>query len=171
MSLSRKPRLLNKIPPAGTVWIASDIHLGPNTPATAGAFHLFLDKACAQADALILCGDIFDAWIGDDFAFSEPPDWLSQTLNKLFTVSETIPVWLGRGNRDFLIGPSLAKHVGAQLLPDTVCLNTDYGRVLLSHGDEYCTADPGYQRFRRIVRNPLVQKLFMGLSLKLRRGI
>lgn len=163
--------MLNKIPLAGTVWIASDIHLGPNTPATASAFHLFLDKACAQADALILCGDIFDAWIGDDFAFSEPPDWLSQTLSKLATVSRTIPVWLGRGNRDFLIGPMLAQHVGAQLLPDTVCLNTDYGRVLLSHGDEYCTADPGYQRFRRIVRNPLVQKLFMALSLKLRRGI
>ena len=104
MSSSRKPRLLSKIPLAGTVWIASDIHLGPNTPATAGAFHLFLDKACAQADALILCGDIFDAWIGDDFALSAPPEWLSETLTKLAAVSRRMPLWLGRGNRDFLMG-------------------------------------------------------------------
>lgn len=163
--------MLSKIPLAGTVWIASDIHLGPSTPATAGAFHLFLDKACAQADALILCGDIFDAWIGDDFALSAPPEWLSETLARLAVASRRMPLWLGRGNRDFLMGPALTKHLGAQLLPDTVCLDTDYGRILLSHGDEYCTADPGYQRFRRIVRNPVVQKLFLALSLKLRRGI
>lgn len=162
---------MNKIPLAGTVWIASDIHLGPNTPGTAREFHLFLDKACAQADALILCGDIFDAWIGDDFALSAPPQWLSQTLDKLVRVSESMPLWLGRGNRDFLIGTALARRVGAQLLPDLVCLGTDYGHILLSHGDEYCTADPGYQRFRRIVRNPAIQKAFLALSLKLRRGI
>src|SRR3546814_20295112 len=49
---------------------------------TAQAFHAFLDQACAQADALILCGDIFDAWIGDDFALTSPPAWLAKTLSK-----------------------------------------------------------------------------------------
>ncbi len=171
MSSSKKRRLSNKIALAGTIWIASDIHLGPDTPATARAFHLFLDKACAQADALILCGDIFDAWIGDDFALSSPPEWLSQTLDKLAAVSGKIPLWLGRGNRDFLMGPALARRVGGQLLPETACLLTDSGQVLLSHGDEYCTADRAYQRLRRIVRNPMVQKALLSLSLKLRSGI
>lgn len=170
-SSSRKQASLNKIPLAGAVWIASDIHLGPDTPNTTRAFHRFLDQACAQADALILCGDIFDAWIGDDFALTAPPEWLAQILDRLAGVSQTIPLWLGRGNRDFLIGPALARRVGAQLLPDTTCLVTDWGPVLLSHGDEYCTADPGYQRFRRIVRNPVVQKTFLALSLGVRRGI
>lgn len=162
---------MNNIPLTGTVWVASDIHLGPDTPATARAFHAFLDQACAQADALILCGDIFDAWIGDDFALAAPPDWLSETLDKFKQVSATIPLWLGRGNRDFLIGTSLTRHVGAQLLPDPVCLETDAGRILLSHGDEYCTADQSYQRFRRVVRCPAVQKVFLALSLRLRRSI
>src|SRR5690606_16083182 len=138
----------------GTVWIASDIHLGPATPATAQAFHAFLDQACAQADALILCGDIFDAWIGDDFALASPPDWLAATLAKFQQVSEKIPLWLGRGNRDFLIGSTLATHVGAQLLPDPVILDSDAGTILLSHGDEYCTNDRNYQCFRRLVRYP-----------------
>ncbi|MGB3291283.1 MAG: UDP-2,3-diacylglucosamine diphosphatase [Burkholderiaceae bacterium] len=162
---------MNKLRLAGTVWIASDIHLGPNTPATARAFHRFLDQACAQADALILCGDIFDAWIGDDLALSMPPPWLSETLEEFKQVSEKIPLWLGRGNRDFLMGSALAGYVGAQVLPDSVRLDTDAGPILLSHGDEYCTDDQGYQRFRRLVRCPVVQWLFLRLSLSARRGI
>jgi UDP-2,3-diacylglucosamine hydrolase len=163
--------LLNKLSLAGSVWIASDIHLGPDTPATAHAFGQFLDQACAQANALILCGDIFDAWIGDDFALNDPPQWLANVIQQLTKVSSRMPLWLGRGNRDFLIGKALAAHVGAQLLPDSVCLKTDSGDILLSHGDEYCTADAGYQRFRRIVRYPAVQCMFLQLSLASRRRI
>ncbi|NYT86447.1 UDP-2,3-diacylglucosamine diphosphatase [Pollutimonas harenae] len=162
---------MNKLPIAGTVWIASDIHLGPNTPATAKAFHAFLDQACAQADALILCGDIFDAWIGDDFALTSPPPWLADTLARFQRVAEKIPLWLGRGNRDFLLSKTLTTHLGAQLLPDQVCLGTDAGEILLSHGDEYCVDDRNYQRFRRIVRCPAVQWLFLSLSLPLRERI
>jgi UDP-2,3-diacylglucosamine hydrolase len=162
---------LNKLDLAGRVWLASDIHLGPDTPATAQAFGVFLERARNEADALILCGDIFDAWIGDDFALRAPPPWLASTLDQFREVSQSIPLWLGRGNRDFLIGRPLAHHVGAQLLPDIVCLQTDFGAVLLSHGDEYCTADVDYQRFRRVVRSPLVQRLFLGLGLGLRRRI
>jgi UDP-2,3-diacylglucosamine hydrolase len=162
---------LNKLRIAGRVWIASDVHLGPDAPGTRRAFYQFLDKACAQADALILCGDIFDAWIGDDFALQSPPEWLEQSLQKLREVSAAIPLWLGPGNRDFLISATLAGHVGAQLLPDRVRLETDGGPLLLSHGDEYCTADPGYQRFRRLVRNPFVQRLFLSLNLGIRARI
>src|SRR3546814_7285277 len=51
------------------------------------------------------------------------------------------------------------------------CLQTDHGEILLSPGDEYCTDDTAYQRFRGIVRNPLVQGLFLSLNIGLRRGI
>jgi len=61
---------------------------------------------------------------------------------------------MGRGNRDFLLGPAFADSVGARLLPDAVVLATDGGSVLLSHGDEYCTDDAAYQQFRAMVRNP-----------------
>ena len=162
---------MNKLSLPGVVWLASDIHLGPQTPATQHAFHAFLDKACAQADALILCGDIFDAWVGDDVALTAPDQWLDDSLKKFKQVAAAIPLWLGRGNRDFLIGRQLVDYLGASLLPETVCLHTDYGDVLLSHGDEYCTADPGYQRFRRIVRNPWIQRAFLSLSINRRRQI
>lgn len=171
ISSSRKPRLSSDVTLAGVVWVASDIHLGPDTPDTARAFHHFLDQASVQADALILCGDIFDAWIGDDYAQRNPPGWLADSLDRLKQVSGRIPLWIGRGNRDFLMGERLMALTGASLLPEPACLHTDAGKILLTHGDEYCTADAGYQRFRRIVRQPHVQRLFLALSLKLRRGI
>lgn len=170
-SSSRKPPSLNNIALPGTVWLASDMHLGPATPGTRDAFLRFLEQACAQADALFLCGDIFDAWIGDDLALQEPPSWLQDILHALTQAAHALPLWLGRGNRDFLIGRALTDSLGAHLLGASLCLETAQGRVLVSHGDEYCTADKGYQRFKRVVHTPWVQRAFLSLSLKRRRAI
>lgn len=171
MSLSSKPASLNSLPAPGTVWVASDIHMSAQTPATTRAFLDFLNDAASQADAVFLPGDIFDVWIGDDLALRAPPDWLVPILEALSQASQHTRLYLGRGNRDFLMGHGLARRVGAQLLPEQAVLHTDIGPVLLSHGDEYCTADPGYQRFRRWVRKPLLQRAFLGLSLKVRRSV
>ena len=162
---------MDKIRIPGRIWLASDIHLGPDVPATCAAFLEFLDRARGQADALLLCGDIFDAWIGDDLAVLEPADWLAPVLQRLRELGRHMPLWLGRGNRDFLMGRILAEHLGARLLPDVVCMAADCGELLLSHGDEYCIEDRAYQRFRRIVRNPTVQRLFLGLGRGARRAI
>jgi UDP-2,3-diacylglucosamine hydrolase len=162
---------LNKIDLRGTVWIASDIHLGATVPLTAQAFYEFLTRACREADALILCGDIFDAWIGDDHALNDPPPWLAQALQALSAAARTLPLWLVRGNRDFLMGEALARALGARLLDTPVRLATDAGDVLLAHGDEYCTDDLAYQRFRRIVHARWVQLAFLALPLGLRRAI
>lgn len=153
------------------VWLASDIHLGAHTPKTRAAFHRFLALASARADALLLCGDIFDAWIGDDVALRHPPDWLDETLDHLKNAAKATSLWLGRGNRDFLIGDGLTGFLGARRLPEACRLQTGFGDLLLSHGDEYCTDDKAYQRFRRVVHNPLVQGLFLSLNTQLRLKI
>jgi len=162
---------LNKLSLQGAVWVASDIHLGAAIPETARAFQGFLDQARRHADALILCGDIFDAWVGDDHALRNPPDWLAAALDELRTTARAIPLWLVRGNRDFLMGRALADALSARLLDAPVVLDTDAGPILLAHGDEYCTDDHAYQRFRRIVRTPWVQQVFLALPLGLRRAI
>lgn len=171
MSSSSKPASLNSLPASGTVWVAADIHLSAQTPSTTRVFLDFLNHAAQQADALFLPGDIFDVWIGDDLALRDPPDWLEPILDALNQASQHTRLYLGRGNRDFLMGHGLARRVGARLLPEAVVLQTDIGPVLLSHGDEYCTADPGYQRFRRLVRNPAIQRVFLALSLNIRRSL
>ena len=82
-----------------------------------------------------------------------------------------ISLWVGRGNRDFLIGKQLLQQLGAKALPEPALLETDAGLILLAHGDEYCTADPNYQRFRRIVRHAGVQSVYLALPLRARLGI
>ena len=76
---SRKRRLLSKLLPltlTGTLYLASDIHLGPSIMRTNQAFYRFLKEAEAKADALILPGDIFNVWFGDDVALRHPQPWL-----------------------------------------------------------------------------------------------
>lgn len=146
------------------MWLASDLHLGPATPATAEAFLGFLDAASEEASALLLPGDIFDAWIGDDVIKIAPP-WLATVLQGLKRTATKIPVWIGRGNRDFLMGSDLATAIGAQLLPEPALLETDFGTILLTHGDEYCTDDVEYQQFRAMVRNPQWQAQFLAKTI------
>ena len=162
---------MNKLSLKGRVFIASDIHLGQDAPATAAAFHDFLDQAARQADHLILAGDIFDAWIGDDVALVDPDPWLHASLEALQRVARAIPLWMGRGNRDFLMGARLLRHIGAHALPEPALLDTDAGRILLAHGDEYCTADRRYQRFRALVRSPTIQRIYLALPLRTRKRI
>nr|WP_312485231.1 UDP-2,3-diacylglucosamine diphosphatase [Achromobacter ruhlandii] len=155
---------MNKIALSGPIWLASDLHLGPATPATAEAFLAFLQAAEEEAAALLLPGDIFDAWIGDDVIRAAPP-WLATALTALRTTASRIPLWLGRGNRDFLIGEELAGAVGARLLPEPALLQTDHGDVLLTHGDEFCTDDAAYQQFRQMVRHPQWQAAFLAKTI------
>ncbi|MGE4438449.1 UDP-2,3-diacylglucosamine diphosphatase [Achromobacter sp.] len=155
---------MNKIALPGPIWLASDLHLGPATPATAEAFLAFLRAAEEEAAALLLPGDIFDAWIGDDVIRAAPP-WLATALTALRATASRIPLWLGRGNRDFLIGAELADAVGARLLPEPALLQTDCGDVLLTHGDEFCTDDAAYQQFRQMVRDPQWQAAFLAKTI------
>ena len=155
---------MNKIALSGPIWLASDLHLGPATPATSEAFLAFLQAAQEEAAALLLPGDIFDAWIGDDVIRAAPP-WLATALTAIKDTAGRIPVWLGRGNRDFLIGEELATAVGARLLPEPALLQTDFGPVLLTHGDEFCTDDAAYQQFRQMVRNPQWQAEFLAKTI------
>lgn len=162
---------LQKISETGCIWLAADMHLGPHAPATLAAFLSFLESAAQQANALLLCGDIFEVWVGDDTALQNPEPWLQTTVNALQALAQQIPLWIGRGNRDFLMGQAFAQHLGAKLLDETLLLPTPWGRLLISHGDEYCTDDVAYQRFKRWVRNPLLQSTFLALPQTWRQKV
>lgn len=179
---------MNKLSFCEPVWLASDIHLGPDNPKTSHAFYRFLAHARDHAGALLLLGDIFDVWIGDDW-IRRPPPWLDLALQQLELTGRTIPLWILGGNRDFLIGEDLARHLHARLLRGQCLLEiaqsenperpdlqgstatSHRSAYLLAHGDEFCTKDLKYQRFRRIVRTPLVQSCFLTLPLYVRNRI
>ncbi|SMC28766.1 UDP-2,3-diacylglucosamine hydrolase [Andreprevotia lacus DSM 23236] len=144
----------------------ADLHLSPADPATLAALHAFLAGTARAAAVLYILGDLFEVWIGDDQLAEPAYADIAASLRGL--ADSGVPVYLMPGNRDFLVGKRLARAAGLTLLPDPTVI-TPFGLpLLLAHGDAYCTDDAAYQRFRRIVRNPLTQWLWRRLPFALR---
>jgi UDP-2,3-diacylglucosamine hydrolase len=150
-----------------TLFIA-DLHLKESQPEVVAAFLRFIDNHALQADAVYILGDLFEVWIGDDddSAFNQK---IMQALKKL--TGANIPVYLMHGNRDFLIGKKFLHQTGCKLIKDPTCVNIYGIPALLMHGDTLCTEDKDYIKFRKKVRNRLLQLLFLLKPLKVRQTI
>ncbi len=150
-----------------TLFIA-DLHLCEQEPAITAGFLHFLRHDAPQADALYILGDLFEAWIGDD----DPQPLHSQIAAALHQLHQQgVPCFFIHGNRDFLVGRRFARESLMSLLPEQKVLELHGHRVVILHGDTLCTDDIGYLKFRKKVRNPLIQKLFLALPLKWRLSI
>ncbi|MCK6371471.1 MAG: UDP-2,3-diacylglucosamine diphosphatase [Gammaproteobacteria bacterium] len=145
----------------------SDLHLDPTRPAATEAFLDFLQTEAHSATRLYILGDLFEFWIGDD----DDDDLAATVLGALRKYTGNgHDCRVMSGNRDFLLGSRFERETGARLLDDPVVEDIFGERVLLSHGDQFCTADRSYQRYRRIIRNPLLQRLFLSLPRNWRRA-
>ncbi|UXY16863.1 UDP-2,3-diacylglucosamine diphosphatase [Chitiniphilus purpureus] len=143
------------------VLLISDLHLSPADPATAAAFAHFADGPAREAAALYILGDLFEVWIGDD-QLREP--FYAAVAARLTALGAAgVPVYFMPGNRDFLCGARFAQVARLTLLPDPTVIAPFGTPLLLMHGDTLCTDDAGYQRFRRVVRNRMVQWLWRHL--------
>ncbi len=151
-----------------TTLFISDLHLDADSPAIATQFHAFLRQQARSADALYILGDLFEAWLGDDDPAAAPRATVT-ALGSL--VDSGVPCFVMHGNRDFLIGERFCRETGATLLPDGTIVDLYGQRVLLMHGDALCTDDTGYQRLRRILRNPLVTWSLRQMPLRSRRAL
>jgi UDP-2,3-diacylglucosamine hydrolase len=114
-------------------------------------------------------GDLFDAWIGDDQLREPLAERVAAALRGIANAG--VPVGVMAGNRDFLLGKRFANAAGATLLPEQIVINLAGMPTLLLHGDELCTRDVSYQRFRTVARNPKYQRRFLALPYVMRRGI
>ena len=146
----------------------SDLHLAAERPAAAQAFSAFLRDVVPAADALYVLGDLFEHWAGDD-DLSDP--FNAHIAAELAAAARHLPIYLIHGNRDFLLLSGFVRASGVKLLADPHALDLYGTRTLLMHGDLLCTDDHRYQAFRRVVRNPLVQRLLLLLPLAKRKAI
>jgi UDP-2,3-diacylglucosamine hydrolase len=155
--------------PADSAWrsidLLSDVHLHPAMPRTFEAWrnHLF----GTPADALLILGDLFEVWVGDDARHAGFEARCSEVLRE---AARQRPIAFLPGNRDFLVGPALAAATGLQLLADPTVLLAFDRRWLLSHGDALCLADAEYMRFRAQVRSAAWQEGFLAQPLALRHA-
>lgn len=144
----------------------SDLHLSPADPATAEAFAAFLAGPARQAQALYILGDLFEFWVGDDQL--EDAFCATQCRRIVELATHGVAVYFLPGNRDLLAGQRFALACGLTLLPDPYLAEIHGERVLLAHGDAYCTDDLAYQRYRRCVSHPVVQWLWFRLPRSVR---
>jgi len=131
------------------------------------AFEAFCRGPARDASAVYVLGDLFDQWIGDD-QLREP--LAAGVARALRGVSDSgVPVGIIVGNRDFLLGPRFTAEAGAKLLPEQSIVDIAGTPTVLSHGDELCTSDVDYQRFRSIARPRVAW--FLALPYSARRAI
>lgn len=148
--------------------LASDLHLCASRPEKLARFEALTRYCAASADALYLLGDVFEYWLGDDDD-TPPHDTAIRALARL-TGSGT-PVYVMRGNRDFLLGERFADASGCTLLDDPCIVELCGARVLLMHGDLLCTLDVDYQALRRTVNDPSWQQMVLAKPLAERRSL
>lgn len=145
----------------------SDLHLSPDRPDLTRLVTDFLLNQPPPGSLYIL-GDIFNTWLGDDLVLPEYQPFID-ALKKLS--HRGTKLYFMVGNRDFMLGKDFAALVGAELLPDPVVHYFNDVPVLLMHGDSLCTDDVSYQRYRKVVRNRLLQWCFLKLPLRFRQNI
>lgn len=141
--------------------LISDLHLQAGEPGTFEAWRAHMH--CTPADAVLLLGDVFEVWVGDDAVAHDP--FLQTCAQVLRQASQRLTVGFMPGNRDFLVGPAFLNDCGVQPLKDPTVLVWGPQRILLSHGDALCLADEAYQRFRAVARTPQWQADFLAKPL------
>lgn len=146
----------------------ADLHLSPEHPRLVRGFLDLLQHYQGKIEKLYILGDWFEAWIGDD----DDSPWLDEIVSALqqFSAHGT-QVLFQRGNRDFALGQRFLKRFGGVLLPDEFDIQSNQLSIHIEHGDALCTDDVDYQKFRQIIRNPLVLGFLKMLPLGFRRKL
>ena len=146
----------------------SDLHLDHKREDIKEAFFKFLESEASEFKNLYILGDLFEVWIGDDFE----DNFTNQVIFKLkqFSLRDK-NIFIMHGNRDFLLGEKFAKKCGAKLISDPLILNSKEKKIMLTHGDIFCTDDLEYQNFKEKVRNEIWQQEFLAKDLKDRQEI
>ena len=155
--------------PVKPTLLLSDLHLANDRTDAVAAFLAFARGPARNAAAVYILGDLFDAWIGDDQR-DEP--FARSIVDALRGIADAgVPLFVARGNRDFLLGDAFARAAGATLLEEQTLVDLAGTPTLLSHGDEFCTDDTSYQRYRAWTRDARNRARLLRLPYAVRRWI
>ncbi|HAT1819746.1 TPA: UDP-2,3-diacylglucosamine diphosphatase [Legionella pneumophila] len=146
----------------------SDLHLHPEDSEIQARFHRFINWARNSVRKIYILGDFFHAWSGDDSINA----WSDDIAKQIKSLTQSgIEIYFMTGNRDFLLGSSFAKRAGWKILTEPTVITLGNNRILLAHGDRYCTSDRSHQRFRLLTRNRCFSFLFLRLPLSIRKRL
>lgn len=144
-------------------FFASDLHLSQDTPKTLEAFERWLISISSAESQIFLLGDIFEVWLGEDYS----DEVVTKVRLALSRSSDSgTKIHFMQGNRDFLLGHEFCESTGMDFLPDPEFINCNGMPILITHGDQLCTDDKAYQKFRQMSRSEKWQTSFLAKSLE-----
>ncbi|NCP64582.1 MAG: UDP-2,3-diacylglucosamine diphosphatase [Paraglaciecola sp.] len=149
-------------------YFISDLHLSVDRPDISQCLFTFLAEQAPKAQALYILGDLFEVWIGDD---DLSPFNLQIAAAFKALADQGVAIYFIHGNRDFLLRKRFAQRAGFTILPEQVVVDLYGTPTLLMHGDELCTLDIAYQRFRKKARSWWWPRIILSLPLTTRRKI
>jgi len=153
--------------PGKALYCISDLHLSDEQPALSELFAQFIASIQSDAAELLILGDLFESWLGDDddSLVGESVPLLLQSLRL-----RGVRIKLLQGNRDFLISHAFAARCGGQLIVDETHIGFAGFALRVLHGDSACTDDVAYQSWRKVARSNEWQVGFLAGSLAERKA-
>ena len=145
----------------------SDLHIDESNTNVFRKFKALVECETPRIDALYILGDLVEVWVGDDDQSKLAQD-LRETLK---FASENCSVYLMHGNRDFLFGDQFAEEVGATIIADPTTITINGKRIVITHGDAYCTKDVDYQKIRTMFRSPEWKSEILQKNIEERRQL
>lgn len=131
--------------------LVSDVHISADLTRVNAGFKHLLETLPADCQRVIVLGDLFEVWVGDDFN-SATLSAVEATFERLS--ARGVELLFCHGNRDFLMdaGPAgsvaFTTRVGGRLMAEQEVIDVHGQPVLLMHGDQLCTDDAAYMAFR-----------------------
>jgi UDP-2,3-diacylglucosamine hydrolase len=156
------------------ICVISDLHCKYSKPSLEDQENVdlvidFLEQAKGRYELLILAGDIFDLWY--DWQYTIIKQYFP-LLVKLYELSQSgCRIVYISGNHDFWFGDFLPNYLGIELRSDAFEIEADGKKIYVCHGDTHTVNDIRYQVFRRLIRLPLMKKIFGLLHPDLALGL
>lgn len=138
----------------------ADTHLNISQPNKTQRVIQFLKNQSSDTTFYIL-GDLFDLWIGPKHLELNDYKDILEEIKRL--TSAGIEINFIPGNRDFQVGPEITRKTGIKILPEIFHITLGNKKVLLTHGDIFCTEDKSYQRYRRVSHTKIIKSVYQSL--------
>ena len=150
-----------------SIFFISDLHLNERFSDSYRLFNKFFSTLPKTTEAVYILGDLFEVWIDDHLN----TEFLNNIKNILKNISNNIPIYFIRGNRDFLIGQGFVEQTNVKILPDIHQLSLYGHNILLAHGDSLCTLDKRHVYFTNIIRHSITISIANILPIRLKLSI
>lgn len=118
----------------------------------------FLKYSKNKISDLYILGDLFDYWFEYKKVFQKGYFRTFNALAELVDSGTNIHYIIG--NHDFLHVDFFEKQIGAKLYFDPIEVDINNKKFYLAHGDGLVKNDIGYKILKKILRNPVAQRLY-----------